>query len=940
MFVPGAVSEVMLHEELQLVAGAATGLIAQTGVDNRYAINELIERMNGVPPSLAWFAQKTLMHARVVLEEELLKAGAAWVVGAYAGTIFGISEYASYVKNFGRTRLEHTGERLPAFFVHSLGAYTSFRTRCLTHFTWNMAAEIAQRMSITARVNGYRPGRFFDRALADLALLIARGDATKASEHLTKRFAAWQAENVAVVAGTSGWTVAAVFIALVLAAKAGHLALATPPIPSRPIGEFPMLPLQQGLPLGTAYTPLCVRWCPLKPLRADAKLKIRESRLQEECRPGRGYASNGPHISTHVPVCFRGCAHNEVAACTSRMGGYPAVFKDKSQYEAQCADIDREVERCFRQVYAQISAVFAIQPVPLLTHEDWAGRFPLKKAQMLLSAWQENAVKIDNRYKCMVKKEKSVFNEEECCFIHAAEEGQVFASPLKLDPRGVSVPDEAARVHTGPWCSWLNKQLHYGLADYIHYVPGESPQEFSRWFETATLEVASDAWPYLLAVQGDDSLMVYKDTTGTLQYLSSDFSRYDMSQRVSHFTAVWELWDLLGLSPPKAVGSFIKDQQGVPTAENPRPRGRIYRLSCGKLELMGSMASGDGVTITFNSLTLIMAMLQFLATDRNVEKFKPLMATLGFSVTYTNGSMNTPLRLDFLQSRPWLAETGERIFGPKPGRILARFFWIPRHYADPEKYKREAEQMARGLLSIANHVPVINDLCRRILRLGGLSEAPRFDIIFAPYGSGANEVAARTDQIVVPSDLLFMRDRERWAGVPIDSQAAEEARCVAIHTQKENAKPVVMEWTPQIAGLLGRGYSGRNVAVYLPSVAKMKRNLEKAALLGPKRFMPTHAAIVAEWNRYEVLGRTVGFTSSLYSRGKDYEVEELKEWRSGAGLQEHVDSEHEFGSFYELDAGTVERLRIRCSEWVYGELLDNTPELTTAVAKIATADLQ
>lgn len=126
------------------------------------------------------------------------------------------------------------------------------------------------------------------------------------------------------------------------------------------------------------------------------------------------------------------------------------------------------------------------------------------------------------------------------------------------------------------------------------------------------------------------------------------------------------------------------------------------------------MASGDSVTITFNSLILIQALLTW---DR-VSDFAGAMATVGFSVTNkVSCPYAQPLAIDFLQCRPWLAFEGDRVFAPKPGRILARFFWINKSYAKGHRYYKELKTMVIGLWPLCSHVPIINDLLDNLLQL-------------------------------------------------------------------------------------------------------------------------------------------------------------------------------------------------------------------------------
>lgn len=549
--------------------------------------------------------------------------------------------------------------------------------------------------------------------------------------------------------------------------------------------------LTPPLPLGFSHPPICTRLQRLKPIRPTASLTLRATKGQHECRPGQGFCLCGPYASKFVVYCYRSCEHNMISAATSRMGGVPKALEGAEDYVALEEAIDIAVGFHLPTAYDTLRALFKPSPQPLLTNIQWAERFPSSKCEELIKQWQLHLHKPRKVYDSFVKKEKSVASEDEWSWISRQDEGVVEQCEIKLDPRGISVPAEEVRVITGPWCHWLNHTLHSGFQQSVKYVPGDTPKELSQWLSLAQLNVASGSWNYALAVQGDDSLILLRNAHG-LVYVSSDFSRYDMSQRTSHFQAVWDLLDLLDLHPKPEIRDLIQAQQGLDGSS------RTYNMRCATLRVKGTMASGDGVTISFNSLVLTLAVLSFLVTRLPLSELSSYMRRLGFTITYQTGRVDeAPLALDFLQSRPWLTLHNGRVLAPKPGRVLTRFFWIPKTFKSEVKYKRAAADMALGMLAIANHVPIINDICRRVLEL-----------------------------------------------------------------------------------------------------------------------QPTA-------------------TSSWSREGP----EELQSWRKGSWEVEHPDTLAEMSYFYKIPISTLSLLRERCRTWRFGEPVDNTEELSTAVALLATADL-
>jgi len=258
-----------------------------------------------------------------------------------------------------------------------------------------------------------------------------------------------------------------------------------------------------------------------------------------------------------------------------------------------------------------------------------------------------------------------------------------------------------------------------------------------------------------------------------------------MSQRSAHFRAVWQFLEEEGMMPPERVREIIQAQQSITTDA------RVYKTKVGKLMVPGTMASGDGVTITFNSLILIMTILSFYATLQPLHRFPEYVSTLGFTATVMFHHTRSILRTDFLQSRFWLEATGGRVFGPKPGRILARFFWIPRRYTKHSKYRLEAANMSLGLLSQASHIPIINDICRRVLELErpnvATLEAHPQELASWRVGDSPEEhphtLSEMSDLYHIPYEslqALRKRCREWSFGEPIDNTAELSATVAAI----------------------------------------------------------------------------------------------------------------------------------------------------------------
>ncbi len=444
--------------------------------------------------------------------------------------------------------------------------------------------------------------------------------------------------------------------------------------------------------------------------------------LPRECKPSQPFTRIGPFCLAYHVFKFSGCHHNVQRAMTMRMGGVPAGIARRmdpeedaeGEWERITDEIDRNILHDLPTTHPVLVANYVPNTQVLLTHNQWVKRFPIAKGEKMLRAWKIGH-RLNPQYDCFVKSEKSVMDVEEFDKIEFIG-NKALPSPIgvegeqevKLDPRGISVPEEALRVDGGPWCNYLNKSLTHGFEGRFFYNPGHTPLQLSFWFENVCYAVKNGIWPYAIAVQGDDILIV-RGAEESLAFVNIDLSRYDMTQRPAHFACSWRLVDDLHLTEmlPRHVRETFEEQQGL------NGDLKVYNSRAAQLRVLGTMASGDGLTITFNSLTILQATIFALENDpNNIER---VFSDFGFTPTMTTATDQQVLDVDFLQSRPWMTTRGIRVFAPKPGRILSRFFYTDRQIVNEEKRKVYAYRMAEGLLSLSSHVPIINTLCRRVM---------------------------------------------------------------------------------------------------------------------------------------------------------------------------------------------------------------------------------
>jgi len=205
-----------------------------------------------------------------------------------------------------------------------------------------------------------------------------------------------------------------------------------------------------------------------------------------------------------------------------------------------------------------------------------------------------------------------------------------------------------------------------------------------------------------VAVTGDDVLILRRTEAGMVIY-SKDAKRHDMHVHGGCFRSIREIKRYLKLE----VADHMYDSATR----------RVYHIaaseSYGRAEVDFTMGSGQGDTITGNSLIYIHLVLLWVTFD-----FPPLermFSLYGFLVEGYEAvfSWDRVTDFDFLQKIFLFNDLGEVVPAPKPGRILARLFWSPEKRSE-HHMKKYCYQVALGVYHDAAHVPLINDICLNI----------------------------------------------------------------------------------------------------------------------------------------------------------------------------------------------------------------------------------
>jgi len=352
------------------------------------------------------------------------------------------------------------------------------------------------------------------------------------------------------------------------------------------------------------------------------------------------------------------------------------------------------------------------RPVPQDIYE-WLKRFPLSKRKSLLEGYLSGLTTMG--FDAFIKKEKTVVVCSDLLPNTDVVGDRIHSSTRKLDPRIISVPDEYTRCHYSTICSAVNTAMQETYSGQVAYAPGMNASECSAWVLWAYAMVRDGALPWAAIFQGDDSLSFVQRGALGVFYSSCDISRFEQSingvmQASAKDFQRWLLWDWGRLEIGETHFSEFRAHSAA------KRRYKAMGISC---SVEGIQVSGFGDTISTNTLNVAPPVIFGLDSSLPLPA---VFRSVGMFCKEDTGPFEPgDLRMEFLQRRLYRCldpegQDGFR-FGPRIGRILVRAFWVD---VRPGKhYKGYARAIAEGILATAQHVPLVNTLCSRVLDLTG-----------------------------------------------------------------------------------------------------------------------------------------------------------------------------------------------------------------------------
>lgn len=453
---------------------------------------------------------------------------------------------------------------------------------------------------------------------------------------------------------------------------------------------------------GVIRASVCNYGRPLGPMHESAKYSMFD---RAPCEPTFGTLTSGPVLAHISPLVARSCAHNTEIALVNR-GLKARLDPEEGAWDPVIATL-RLLE----------TDMLSYGPIVPRTFVGWASRFPMAQRVWLVRAYEDNlAGPPPHRwatYSSFIKHEHVLKGYPDCTEL--------------FDPRLIQGCSAHYQVTTGPWTDAVAKRLglvwsladdssnlrldpvHPGRVTQPHalwpvvFGPGHSAEALGQWFSSTISRLGGFR---LAGIEVD-----YRRWDATL---SDDPISYEVGK-----------YRRLG-APPSVVAALEAhvDKKGV------TPHGK-YSISATRASGDGQTTEGNssingGVNITACDRALVprnayslmvagddMAMIVQAVYARPIMDQMAWQATLGLDPeAHCFSDLN---ELEFCSGLFWPTTDGV-VFGPKPGRVLAKLFHSQTYYT-PANAVAWSRAVALGLARDTHHVPVLRVVIARVLDL-------------------------------------------------------------------------------------------------------------------------------------------------------------------------------------------------------------------------------
>jgi len=503
------------------------------------------------------------------------------------------------------------------------------------------------------------------------------------------------------------------------------------------------------------YHDVCNRGRPLKlPMQKDAKVTLPEDTY---CRPKFGCVQYGPGVLIRRPMVARSCVHNDHLAVVNR----GCLRRPDETPQAREALISAwqsvAMDFCLPQIMWPEHAIGLLSESKKLTptpFNEWVSRFPpARRAELEFAKSNFRSLhKLRDASDCFIKREfvlKSFPHEDEL-----------------YDPRLIQGRYPEFNVQTGPFFHGLSKffQVSWNGNYFITYAPGLNANELGQWLQSvidkfglhaivfierdyirwdATQSLAAllfRLWLYghyrpsraliarykqLLVTHGHTSNGVVFRVTGTVTSGASDTTCGNSATNAAVSHHIFSECVRQSLTVDERIAIYLNDALNSETDNDSTEYQHRVHAACAEL-FEGKMPEVDGVIAKHIVNKVAERFSQIVAGDDNLAATTQSQLPYYYKVAdemterlglnYEEHIYTSPFDAQFCSGRFWPSSIGI-IFGPKPGRVLAKTFHSKILYHKEKDAVAWVRGVALGMRLDTAHIPILRVVIARVLYL-------------------------------------------------------------------------------------------------------------------------------------------------------------------------------------------------------------------------------
>jgi len=432
-------------------------------------------------------------------------------------------------------------------------------------------------------------------------------------------------------------------------------------------------------------------------------IEVRVPKVQVECQRRPWVELLGPGLVAAVPLVYRSCIHNEIAALRLRLGQQLLWFDESVTLNwAQLHHDLRNDPQLRSQYWDRMLDEVRPGPVVPTPFDEWNASYP--SGQRLVNAQAREQARTSG----VVGRERMIESfikvERQPVFV-ALEKSGILKGPISkpVKPRLIQGRDPVVTASSGPTFHALGKLLRrvWPLEEVsrISYASGTTAEVLGIWYAMAVSR-GLRPWP-------------------------TDVNMWDAS--VGPGPHMSERADLLALGVNDATRKVLEE----------RETGRLGRTKHGvTYKLRWQVCSGDGDTSFGNSLAngkMWLGLLRHFPTAMvavNGDNALPMMPegvdnedmamiisgfrSYGFDVRLES-DQHSVFDGEICSGRLWAIGSDEYVYGPKIGRVLAKTFWAIDPPRRPLLRKAWIRGIALGLRRDTAFVPVLRVVMSKLI---------------------------------------------------------------------------------------------------------------------------------------------------------------------------------------------------------------------------------